>query len=524
MKSLKKFYVTTPIYYPSGDPHLGHSYCSVAADVVARYHRLLGEDVFFLTGTDEHGQKIENKAKKEGLAPKEYVDKLSKKFKDLWGILDISYNKFIRTTDDYHKESVQKIFTKLYEKGDIYKGYYKGLYCEPCESFFTKTQVKDGDLCPDCGREVKYTEEEAYFFKLSKYAARILDVYEKNPNFVRPASCLNEMKKFIEAGLEDLCVSRTTFDWGIRVPFDEKHVVYVWIDALSNYITALGYENAKNNAEILNFEKFWPADVHFVGKEIMRFHTIIWPAILMALDLPLPKCVFGHGWLLFKDGTKMSKSKGNVVSPLDLMNKYSASADALRYFLLREFSFGYDGNFSFETFVSRLNSDLANDLGNLVSRTTSMVLKYTKDGILDPKELILEDEEQAIIDVIKDVSKNYKILMNDFKFSENLVKIWELVSMANKYIEKVMPWKLNSENNTKKLLTVLYNLCEVIRCVSVLITPFMPKTTKKIFFQLGISSEDLKCYSSVGFHDLDKLTNYEISKEKEILFPRIEKA
>lgn len=520
---VKKFYVTTPIYYPSGEPHLGHSYCSVAADVLARYHRLLGEEVFFLTGTDEHGQKIENKAKNEGITPKEYVDSLSQNFKDLWKTLCISYNKFIRTTDDDHKQSVQKIFTKLYNQGDIYKGYYKGLYCEPCEAFFTKTQVKEGNLCPDCGRKVEYTEEEAYFFKLSKYAAKILDLYNKNPDFVRPISCFNEMKRFVEMGLEDLCVSRTTFSWGIKVPFDEKHVVYVWLDALTNYITALGYGSTKDEANSSNFKKFWPADVHFVGKEIMRFHAVIWVAILMALDLPLPKCIFGHGWLLFKDGTKMSKSKGNVVSPLDLMNKYSVSADALRYFLLREFPFGNDGIFSFETFVTRINSDLANDLGNLVSRTISMILKFTESDILNPSELILEQEEKNIMAAIELVSKNYKILMNDFKFSENLANVWELVSMANRYIEKSMPWKLNSEKNTNKLFTVLYVLCEVIRCVSILTLPFMPQTSEKIFSQLGVDSENLKNYSSVKFHGVDKLIKYKANRDKEILFPRIEK-
>ena len=513
----KKFYVTTPIYYPSGEPHLGHAYCTIAADVVARYKRLLDFDVMFLTGTDEHGQKIENKAKQSNLNPKEYVDNLSSKFKALWKTLNISYDKFIRTTDEPHKKSVQRIFEKLYKKGDIYKGYYKGLYCEPCEAFFTKTQVKDGNLCPDCGREVRYTEEESYFFKLSEYSQRILDLYRNNPDFVRPKSCLNEMINFVESGLDDLCVSRTTFDWGIKVPFDQKHVVYVWLDALTNYITALGYENdEKSNS----FNKYWPADVHFVGKEIMRFHAVTWIAILMALDLPLPKCVFGHGWLLFKDGTKMSKSKGNVVSPLDLMDRYSVLADAVRYFLLREFPFGSDGNFGFDTFVNRVNSDLANDLGNLVSRTISMLIKYT-NGDLSIEKLKLTDLENEGIKLVDDVKVGYQKLMDAYKFSESLSKVWEIICWANRYIERVMAWKLYKENKLERLSTVLYVLCEVIRCVNIFILPFMPETSDKISKFLNITDENLKKFENLKVYAGENLNSYVIKEKGEVLFPRI---
>ena len=513
-KSTKNtFYITTPIYYPSDKLHIGHAYTTVAADAIARYKRMRGYDVMFLTGTDEHGLKIQRKAEENGVSPQEYVDRIVATIKDLWKKLDISYDDFIRTTEKRHTEIVQKIFSHLLETGDIYLGTYEGWYCTSCEAYFTEHQLNQG-ACPDCGKKVEWVEEETYFFRMGKYVDRLLKYYEENPDFIQPEFRKNEMiNNFIKPGLEDLAVSRTSFDWGIPIKEDPKHVIYVWLDALTNYITALGYGTEDES----KFAKYWPADVHLVGKEIVRFHTIYWPIILMALDLPLPKKVFAHGWLLMKD-EKMSKSKGNVIDPVTLINQYGL--DALRYYLLREVPFGADGEFTPEQFVKRINFDLANDLGNLLNRTVAMITQYF-DGVIPEYQGSTNEYEQSLVQVSKEARQKYEEAMENLQFSVALTAVWQFISRANKFIDETMPWKLAKEPEKRnELASVMAHLAEALRQIAVMLQPFLTETPKKIFNQLGIHDEKLSAWDSLEeFGQIPAGTKVEKGKQ---LFPRLD--
>ena len=512
MHEKKPFYITTPIYYPSAKLHIGHAYCTTIADAIARFHRLEGDDVFFLTGSDEHGLKIQKKAEEAGVTPIEYTDKIVAGFQNLWKRLSISNDDFIRTTQKRHERVVQEIFRRIYAKGDIYKGEYKGLYCTPCESYWTEHQLDENGCCPDCHRPVQEVAEEAYFFKMSKYQDRVLQYIEEHPDFIQPVSRRNEMINFIKQGLDDLCISRTSFNWGIPVPIDPKHVIYVWFDALTNYLTPIGYLDDPEK-----FHKYWPADLHLVGKEIVRFHTIIWPCILMALDLPLPKKVYGHGWLIV-DGDKMSKSKGNVVDPIGLIDEFGA--DAIRYFLLREINLGQDGNFSRDALIGRINSDLANDLGNLLHRTLSMTLKFQGGVVKAPAGE--SDVDRSLKEDARETVAFFEKNMEDMQLSLTIKKVWAFISRANKYIDETAPWALAKDPAKKQeLANVLYNLTEALRVISVLISPFMPTTAVRIWQQLGLAQD----FASVRTEDIEQWGGVPAGLHvgtPEQLFPRIE--
>ncbi len=507
------YYITTPIYYPSAKLHIGHTYCTVMADAMARFKRLQGYDVMFLTGTDEHGQKIQTLADERGITPQQYVDEIVAGIKDLWATMEISYDDFIRTTEERHMERCKAIFMKMYDKGDIYKSEYEGWYCTPCESFWTESQLGEGMVCPDCGRPVQKAKEEAYFFKMSKYSDALIDLLKNNPTFLEPESRRNEMIAFIEQGLEDLCISRSTFDWGIPVPVDEKHVMYVWIDALSNYITALGWPD---NPE--KYEKYWPADVHLVGKEIVRFHSLIWPAMLMSAELPLPKQVRGHGWLLL-GGEKVSKSKArkgkDVIDPVILIDRYGI--DALKYFLLREYTFGQDGMFTNEAMLQRINSDLANDLGNLLSRSVSMIVKYCGGEV--PEAKMKDEIDEELINLAVSAAGKVEEKMNLFQYNLALDEIWAIVRRANKYIDEKMPWALAKDESKKdELDTVMRNLAECLRIVSILIIPYMHTTSDRMREQLGIADIEGVWADAFEFYKMDGVTVH----KGEALFPRLD--